>query len=92
MAMVRPFRTSSARSRTPKNEVLQHIIDDLKFASENLPETPKCKPGQTDPLGGVSLVERNVPVSRKSTCSPGMVISAEKQRACWRDRTADIKV
>lgn len=27
-------------SRTPKAEVLQHIIDDLKFASEHLPENP----------------------------------------------------
>lgn len=34
-------------TRTPKNEVLQHIIDDLKFASENLPENPESvNPGK----------------------------------------------
>lgn len=27
-------------TRTPKDEVLQHIVDDLKFASENLPDNP----------------------------------------------------
>lgn len=27
-------------TRTPKDEVLGHIIDDLKFAAENLPENP----------------------------------------------------
>lgn len=27
-------------TRTPKDEVLGHIVDDLKFASENLPENP----------------------------------------------------
>src|SRR5690606_36814211 len=27
-------------TRTPKAEVLQHIVDDLKFAAENLPENP----------------------------------------------------
>lgn len=34
-------------TRTPKAEVIQHIIDDLKFASENLPENPDAvKPGK----------------------------------------------
>lgn len=34
-------------TRTPKAEVLQHMIDDLTFASENLPTDPdKVEPGQ----------------------------------------------
>lgn len=41
----RPFKLSF--TRTPKDEVLQHIIDDFKFASENLPSDPDAvKPGE----------------------------------------------
>lgn len=41
----RPFKLSF--TRTPKDEVLQHIIDDFKFASEHLPSDPDAvKPGE----------------------------------------------
>ncbi len=41
----RPFKLSF--SRTPKDEVLKHIIEDFKFASENLPSDPdSVKPGE----------------------------------------------
>lgn len=40
-----PFKLSF--TRTPKDEVLQHIIDDFTFAAENLPQDPdSVKPGK----------------------------------------------
>ena len=40
-----PFKLSF--TRTPKDEVLQHIIDDFEFAAANLPEDPDAvKPGE----------------------------------------------
>ena len=40
-----PFKLSF--TRTPKDEVLQHIIDDFEFAAANLPEDPdSVKPGE----------------------------------------------
>lgn len=44
-------------TRTPKAEVLQHIIDDLKFAGDNLPDDPdKVKPGKLTKWAALHLL------------------------------------
>ena len=51
----RDFRTDF--TRTPKAEVLGHMIDDLKFAAENLPEDPDAvQPGRLTKWAALHLL------------------------------------
>lgn len=51
----RPFVLNFTRD--PKEEVLEHIIDDLKFASEHLPENPDAvKPGKLTKWAALHLL------------------------------------
>lgn len=44
-------------TRTPKQEVLAHVIDDLKFAAENLPSNPdEVKPGKLTKWAAMHLL------------------------------------
>lgn len=58
-------------TRTPKKEVIGHMIDDLKFAAENLPEDPDAvKPGKLTRwaawhlLSEVYLMQKNYEAAR----------------------------
>lgn len=51
----RSYRTDF--TRTPKAEVMQHMIDDLKFAAENLPEDPDAvAPGKLTKWAALHLL------------------------------------
>ena len=44
-------------TRTPKNEVLNHMIEDLKFAADNLPENPDAvEPGRLTKWAALHLL------------------------------------
>ncbi|MCO7114925.1 hypothetical protein NIB75_28655 [Bacteroides uniformis] len=45
-------------TRTPKEEVIAHMVEDLQFAVENLPTDPRCrKSRQADQMGGRTLTK-----------------------------------
>ncbi len=51
----KPFRLDF--TRTPKSEVLGHMVDDLKFAAENLPSDPDAvKPGKLTKWAALHLL------------------------------------
>lgn len=63
-------------TRTPKAEVLQHMIDDLKFAAENLPDNPDAlEDGKLTKWAALHYLAENYLVAQK----PDSAIIAAKQ-------------